>query len=152
MRSTFTAALDWRTPQAAGLLREYADHFGPDDAATLLIHGGTAADVAPAAAALGETSPDMVLVEHVEAAELEARVDAALAGGPGQGALAGLPALARATCGRSTTCACREDGGPTASPATCAARRGSPRPAAGRATRPPARAAGRPRASVAWPT
>jgi SAM-dependent methyltransferase len=93
MPSTFTAALDWQTPRAPGLLREYAEHFGPDDAATLLIHGGSAQDVAPAAAALGEASPDMVLVEHVEAADLEPRVDAALTSGLAHSALAGLPAL-----------------------------------------------------------
>jgi SAM-dependent methyltransferase len=93
MDSTFTAALDWRLPEATGLLRDYAAHFGPDDAATLLIHGGTADDVGAAAAALGECSPDMVLIERVEAAELEPRIDAALATGPADGALTGLPRL-----------------------------------------------------------
>jgi SAM-dependent methyltransferase len=93
MGSTFTAALHWRSPEAAGPLREYADHFGPDDEATLLIHGGSAADVAPVAAALGEGSPDMVLVEHVAAAQLESRIDAVLSAGPADAALAGLPRL-----------------------------------------------------------
>jgi SAM-dependent methyltransferase len=93
MSSTFTAALDWRSPEAAGLLREYADRFGPDEDATLLIHGGAAEDVGPAAAALGQGSPVMVLVEHVAAAELEPRVDAALARGGPDAALAGLPRL-----------------------------------------------------------
>src|SRR5690242_15891528 len=92
MGATFTAALNWREPDATGLLREYAAHFASDDDATLLIHGGTAADVAPVAAALGEGSPDMVLVERVEAAELERRIDAALSR-DADGALPGLPAL-----------------------------------------------------------
>ena len=75
---TFTTALDWQEPRAAGLLRDYAAHFRGGDAATLLIHGGSAADVVPVAAELGDGSPDMVLIEHVEAAELEPRLDAVL--------------------------------------------------------------------------
>ena len=86
---TFTAALDWREPGAAGLLREYAAHFEAGDAATLLIHGGDAADVAPVAAEFGEGSPDMVLVEEVATAQLEMRVDAVL----GTAALADVPRL-----------------------------------------------------------
>jgi SAM-dependent methyltransferase len=96
MASTFTVALDWRAPEAAGLLVEYAHRFGAGDAATLLIHGGDAADVEPAAAALGEASPDMVLVEHIEAGALEPRIDAVLARGHAEGALAGLPWLGAA--------------------------------------------------------
>jgi len=90
---TFTAALDWHMPGAAGLLREYAAHFRCGDAATLLIHGGSAAEVVPVAAELGDGSPDMVLVEHVEAAELEPRIDAVLGDASGDGALASLPCL-----------------------------------------------------------
>ena len=75
---TFTAALEWGEPGAAGLLRAYAAHFRAGDAATLLIHGGPAADVAAVAADLGDGSPDMVLVEHVEARELAPRIDAVL--------------------------------------------------------------------------
>src|SRR6185437_11296959 len=86
---TFTAALDWREPDAAVLLRGYAAQFGAGDAATLLIHGGVAADVVPVAAQLGEGTPDMVLVEHVEASELELRVDAVL----GTAGLADVPCL-----------------------------------------------------------
>src|SRR5690242_20044032 len=86
---TFTAALDWREPDAAVLLREYAAHFGAGDAATLLIHGGKAADVVPVAAGLGEGSPDMVLIEDVDASELELRADAVL----GSAALADVPCL-----------------------------------------------------------
>jgi SAM-dependent methyltransferase len=90
---TFTAALDWRELDAPALLRNYADRFGPGDAAMLLIHGGVAEDVAPVAAALGEGSPDMVLVERVDAVELEPRIDAVLSGGLAEGALADLPSL-----------------------------------------------------------
>src|SRR6478609_10624951 len=86
---TFTAALDWREPSAADLLRAYAGQFGARDAATLLIHGGAAADVVPVAAELGGGSPDMVLVEHVDPAELEPRIDAVL----GTAALADAPCL-----------------------------------------------------------
>jgi len=93
---TFTAALDWREPSAADLLRAYAGQFGARDAATLLIHGGSAADVVPVAAELGDGSPDMVLVEHVEAVEVAPRVDAVLSDGPAQGALADLPWLGAA--------------------------------------------------------
>jgi SAM-dependent methyltransferase len=92
MGFTFTAALDWREPDATGLLHEYAGRFGAGDDATLVIHGGTAADVGPLAAALGEGSPDMVLVERVEAAELEPRIDAALSS-DADGALSDLPSL-----------------------------------------------------------
>ena len=92
-RATFTAALDWREPGAAHLVRDYAGRFGRGDDATLVIHGGAAADVAPVAAALGDGSPEMVLVERVEAAELEPRVDAVLSSDPAHGALAGLPWL-----------------------------------------------------------
>jgi hypothetical protein len=74
----FTAALDWRATDAHTLLRAYADRFGPGDAATLLIHGGSVESVAPAAEALGDGSPDMVLVEHVDASELAPRIDAVL--------------------------------------------------------------------------
>jgi SAM-dependent methyltransferase len=90
---TFTAALDWREPGAADLLRAYGAQFRAGDAATLLIHGGSAAGVAPVAVELGDGSPDMVLVEHVEPAELESRIDAVLSDGPGEGALADLPRL-----------------------------------------------------------
>ena len=89
----FTAALDWREPGAAGVLRDYASRFRAGDAATLLIHGGRPADIVPVAEALGDGSPDMVLVEHVEPAELEPRIDAVLGDGPGAGALAHLPCL-----------------------------------------------------------
>jgi SAM-dependent methyltransferase len=92
MGSTFTAALNWREPDATRLMREYAGRFGAGDDATLLIHGGTAADVGPVAAALGEDSPEMVLVERVEAAELEPRIDAALSS-DADGALSDLPSL-----------------------------------------------------------
>ena len=80
-------------PGAADLLRDYAGRFGRGDDATLVIHGGAAADVAPVAAALGDASPEMVLVEHVEAAQLEPRVDAVLSSELAHGALAGLPWL-----------------------------------------------------------
>lgn len=90
---TFTAALDWREPSAAGLLGGYAAQFGARDGVTLVIHGGAAADVVPVAAQLGDGSPDMVLVEHVEAAELAPRVDAVLSEGPAAGALADVPWL-----------------------------------------------------------
>jgi hypothetical protein len=90
---TFTAALDWREAGAAGLLHNYAAQFRAGDAATLLIHGGSAAEVVPVAAELADGSPDMVLVEHVEATELEPRIDAVLSAGPGEGALAHLPRL-----------------------------------------------------------
>jgi SAM-dependent methyltransferase len=95
MGSTFTAALDWREPDATALMREYAARFGAGDEATLLIHGGTAADVGPAAAALGVDSPEMVLVEHVEAAELAPRIDAALSS-HAVGAFSDLPSLGAA--------------------------------------------------------
>jgi SAM-dependent methyltransferase len=90
---TFTAALDWHEPSAAELLRAYAAHFGARDGVTLVIHGGTAADVVPVAAQLGDGSPDMVLVEHVEATHLVPRVDAVLSEGPAAGALAHVPWL-----------------------------------------------------------
>jgi SAM-dependent methyltransferase len=93
MNSLFVAALDWRVRDAAGLLHDYAGRFGPDDDATLLIHGGSAADVAPVAAALGEAAPAMVLVEDVAAAQLEPRVHAVLSTGPADSALAELPRL-----------------------------------------------------------
>jgi SAM-dependent methyltransferase len=89
----FTAALDWRATDAPTLLRAYADRFGPGDAATLLIHGGSVESVAPAAEALGDGSPDMVLVERAEAAELEPRIDAVLGTGPAEGILTGVPRL-----------------------------------------------------------
>jgi SAM-dependent methyltransferase len=95
MGSTFTAALNWREPDATGLMREYAGRFGAGDDATLLIHGGTAADVGPVAAALGEGSPDMVLVERVDAGELAPRIDAALSS-DADGTLADLPSLGAA--------------------------------------------------------
>ena len=47
----FTAALDWREPGAAGVLRDYASRFRAGDAATLLIHGGRPADIVPVAEA-----------------------------------------------------------------------------------------------------
>jgi SAM-dependent methyltransferase len=93
MESPFIAALDWRELEAPALLRGYAGRFSPADDATLLIHGGTAETVGPAAAALGDGSPDMVLVEQVSAAQLAPRIDAALSVGPGAGPLAGLPRL-----------------------------------------------------------
>ena len=149
---TFTAALDWREAGAAGLLHDYAAQFRAGDAATLLIHGGSAAEVVPVAAELADGSPDMVLVEHVEATELEPRIDAVLSAGPATVPWRTCRGWTRRACGRSSTCAWRGRGGPTASPATCAARRRSPRRGAGRATRPPARGAGRPPASAASPT
>jgi SAM-dependent methyltransferase len=93
MPPTFSAALDWREPAAARLLRDYAGRFGAGDDATLLIHHGEIHDVAPAADALGEGSPDMVLIERVEPAELEPRIDAVLSDAPAGGAPAGLPRL-----------------------------------------------------------
>jgi SAM-dependent methyltransferase len=93
LASRFTATLDWQSPEAGELLGGYAHRFGASDAATLLIHGGTPEDVGPGAAALGEASPDMVLVEQIEAAALEPRIDAVLASGHAEGALAGLPWL-----------------------------------------------------------
>jgi hypothetical protein len=92
MAPTFSAALDWREPAAPQLLREYAGRFGSDDA-TLLIHHGPVADVAPAADALGEGSPDMVLIERVDAVELEQRIGAVLSDAPAGDAPAGLPRL-----------------------------------------------------------
>jgi len=87
----FAAALDWQEPDAAGLLRGFSDRFGPDDDATLVIHSGTESEVEPAAAALGDASPDMLLVADGDATALEPHLAAVLSGRPPQGELSGLP-------------------------------------------------------------
>ena len=91
MAVPFTVALDWREPAAADLLRDYAGRFGRGDDATLVIHGGSASGRRAVAAALGDDSPEMVLVEQVEPSELEPRIDAVLSPGPAHGAWRACP-------------------------------------------------------------
>lgn len=87
----FVATLDWRDPDAETLLREFGAEFSADDDATLVIHGGEEPEVAPAAAALGDPSADMWLVDEDGLRVLGPRVSAVLAKGPPHGPLADRP-------------------------------------------------------------
>ena len=87
----FTAALDWRDPDAAALLDAFAGRFGAADDATLVIHGGAESDVSPAAAALGDDSPDMVLVDAAGLAAVAPQLAAVLSERRPQGDLADMP-------------------------------------------------------------
>jgi SAM-dependent methyltransferase len=87
----FAAALDWRDPEAGALLQAFAGRFGAADDATLVIHGGAEADVIAAADALGEESPDMVLVAADGLAATAPHLEAVLCTRQPQGELADLP-------------------------------------------------------------
>ena len=76
--------------------RHFAGRFGAADDATLVIHGGAEADVAPVAAALGDESPDMVLVAADGARPLAAAPRRGALGPAPHGELADLPWVARA--------------------------------------------------------
>jgi hypothetical protein len=89
----FAAALDWRERDAAELLRGFADRFGPDDDATLVIHSGARWQVEPAAEALGAAGPDMLLVDGGGAGALEPHLAAVLSTRTPEGELAELPWL-----------------------------------------------------------
>ena len=91
---TFAAALDWRDPDAGALLQAFAGRFGAADDATLVIHAGAEADVSAAAEALGDESPDMVLVAAAGLAAVAPHLAAVLSTQRPRGQLAGLPWVA----------------------------------------------------------
>ena len=92
----FAAALDWRDPEAEALLQAFAGRFGAADDATLVIHGGPEAEVAAAAAAIGEESPDMVLVAADGLAAAAPHLAAVLSEQRPHGELADVPWVAPA--------------------------------------------------------
>jgi SAM-dependent methyltransferase len=89
----FVATLDWGDPDAASLLRDYGAAFGQHDDATLVIHGGEEAQVAPAAEALGDRSPDMWLVDDDGLRVLAPRAAAVLSTREADGPLGDRPWL-----------------------------------------------------------
>jgi SAM-dependent methyltransferase len=89
----FVATLDWRDPGAPSLLRDFGAAFAASDDATLVIHGGAEAEVGPAAAALGDPSPDMWLVDDHGLEAVAQSAAAVLSAGVPQGLLADRPWL-----------------------------------------------------------